>query len=554
MFGLPKLSTIILTAVGIYFVNSLWTLYDLFTAPPPPCKSGICIPPWLARKPQLELHLYTTTRTPAHPRRIPHYYSDLKLLLKIEDFSVNERFERKINVSIPQKVRSKNGTLFCHVFLAPFNESLVSNSWVVHRAFPLSHYKEPEAEAINLLGSKDSPKVEPSLDSKKDAKNGDPPVPHLKPRLSLDVVTDLNVLDRYALPPEFLNADILIMSPENEYLPVLFVNELTATYKSLIRINKEDKEIEINFEYNPVSFGKLRFLLHMTEALKQMEGLGFRDKDTDEMKTLVTDTDFKLLLLTMAVSCLHLIFDFLAFKNDISHWRHKKSMAGMSRSTILYRSISSIIIFLYLLDNHTSLLVLVPAGIEIVIEQWKLLKAMKYKRVIWTGWKPSLEFEEDDSSERESNSFDAEAMTYLKYVLVPIIAGGAIYSLLYTPHRGWWSWVLQSLVNGVYCFGFLFMMPQLFLNYRLKSVAHLPFRVFMYKAFNTFIDDLFAFVITMPTAHRLACFRDDFIFLIYLVQRWIYPVDMTRVNEYGQSFSKDESKAEEKTIQEKKTD
>ena len=47
------------------------------------------------------------------------------------------------------------------------------------------------------------------------------------------------------------------------------------------------------------------------------------------------------------------------------------------RSTILYRSASSIIIFLYLLDNHTSLLVLVPAGIEIVIEQWKLLKALK---------------------------------------------------------------------------------------------------------------------------------------------------------------------------------
>ena len=32
----------------------------------------------------------------------------------------------------------------------------------------------------------------------------------------------------------------------------------------------------------------------------------------------------------------------------------------------------------------------------------------------------------------------------------------------------------------------------------------------MYKAFNTFIDDLFAFIITMPTAHRVACFRWDF--------------------------------------------
>lgn len=72
----------------------------------------------------------------------------------------------------------------------------------------------------------------------------------------------------------------------------------------------------------------------------------------------------------------------------------------------------------------------------------------------------------------------------------------------------------------------------------------------MYKALNTFIDDLFAFIIKMPTMHRLSCFRDgklicihvlcsqlcylDIIFVIYLYQRWIYPTDYTRVNEFGQ--------------------
>lgn len=66
------------------------------------------------------------------------------------------------------------------------------------------------------------------------------------------------------------------------------------------------------------------------------------------------------------------------------------------------------------------------------------------------------------------------------------------------------------------------MLPQLFVNYKLKSVAALPWRAFMYKAFNTFIDDIFAFIITMPTAHRLACFRDDIVFLIYLVSEICY--------------------------------
>ena len=39
-----------------------------------------------------------------------------------------------------------------------------------------------------------------------------------------------------------------------------------------------------------------------------------------------------------------------------------------------------------------------------------------------------------------------------------------------------------------------------------------------YKALNTFIDDLFAFIIRMPTMHRVACFRDDVVFFCYLYQ------------------------------------
>ena len=77
------------------------------------------------------------------------------------------------------------------------------------------------------------------------------------------------------------------------------------------------------------------------------------------------------------------------------------------------------------------------------------------------------------------------------------------------------------------------MTPQLFINYRLKSVAHLPWKFFMYKALNTFIDDLFAFIIKMPTLHRMSCFRDDIVFGVFLWQRWVYRVDMSRTNEFG---------------------
>ena len=52
------------------------------------------------------------------------------------------------------------------------------------------------------------------------------------------------------------------------------------------------------------------------------------------------------------------------------------------------------------------------------------------------------------------------------------------------------------------------------------------------QAFNTFIDDVFAFIITMPTSHRIAVFRDDLVFVVYLYQRWWVRVDTTQLSNY----------------------
>lgn len=46
------------------------------------------------------------------------------------------------------------------------------------------------------------------------------------------------------------------------------------------------------------------------------------------------------------------------------------------------------------------------------------------------------------------------------------MVGYAAYSLLNQQHRGWYSWVLNSLVGFVYMFGFVMMTPQLFINYK----------------------------------------------------------------------------------------
>jgi hypothetical protein len=120
-----------------------------------------------------------------------------------------------------------------------------------------------------------------------------------------------------------------------------------------------------------------------------------------------------------------------------------------------------------------------------------------------------------------------------KYLMLPLILGYTCYTLINEEHSGWYSWFITSASSAMYGLGFVFMTPQLFLNYKLKSVAHLPWKVLGYRFVNTFIDDLFAFIIRMPTMARISCFRDDIVFIIYLWQRHLYPVDASRPVEGG---------------------
>lgn len=162
----------------------------------------------------------------------------------------------------------------------------------------------------------------------------------------------------------------------------------------------------------------------------------------------------------------------------------------------------------------------------ISLEVWKIKQASK---VIKTDTFPYFKLEDSDSySESETKEYDEIAMKYMSWASVPMLLGYTIYSVFYNEHKSWYSFILNTLVGCIYTFGFINMTPQLYINYRLQSVEHMPSKALFYRFLNTIIDDLFSFIITMPTMHRISCFRDDVIFVIYLYQRWIYKVDKTR--------------------------
>ncbi|XP_041454540.1 cleft lip and palate transmembrane protein 1-like protein [Lytechinus variegatus] len=525
-------NVVILLVLG-YLCNMVYTMYYLFN--PPQCNIIKDANKCLARHQgnqgnmPLQLRLYSSQSKLKHPQE-----SQLTEILHVKEFNISEDQTWTVNISLPARTR-KNGTLYIHVYLQVSSTARLDASMAAYQTSSLTKYSPPKMEAFNLLG--DSKPQNDSLEQSV------VPIAHWKPRIELRVLEEPFVFHRMQIPADIYR--YIRLTPKGDYLPILYLHKMAEKLKDLQPINSTCKEMPLTIEYSPISIGQLRLFGSLEEGMSTMYQLGFTEKDTEEVKSIFTDTNLVLLMATIFVSFFHILFDFLAFKNDISYWRARNSMVGLSIRTVTWRCVSQIIVFLYLQNENTSLLVLIPCGIGAVIEVWKVKKAFKVS-ISFEGWRPSFTFGTATDSEKATAEFDTTAMKYLSYLLYPLCVIGAIYSLVYVPHKSWYSWLINGLVNGVYAFGFLFMLPQLFVNYKLKSVAHLPWRAFMYKAFNTFIDDVFAFIITMPTAHRVACFRDDVVFVIYLYQRWLYPVDKTRANEYGVSYE-DEKKGKEHT-------
>ncbi|KAI4157367.1 MAG: hypothetical protein LQ342_008325 [Letrouitia transgressa] len=345
------------------------------------------------------------------------------------------------------------------------------------------------------------------------------------------------------------------------YYPILFVNTFWQLRDHMTEINSTVKTVPLHISLNNMANWKFSLYSSIDEGMKQNQKqaasggpmpAGGDGSEFEEFKRVLVDTNIYLLSTTAVVSVLHMVFEGLAFKSDISHWRHKKDNVGISVRTILGNVFMQTVIFLYLMDNSdgTSWMILFGQGMGILLEAWKITKTVdvRIRDTVPGSLLPyKVTFEDKhklSETEEKTKEYDEIAFRYLYIIAVPLLAAYAVYSLLYETHKSWYSFVITTLVGSVYAYGFLMMVPSLYINYRLKSVAHMPAKAMTYKFLNTFIDDLFAFTIKMPTLHRLATLRDDVIFFVYIYQSWAYKVDYSRVNEFGQGG--DDEAVEEK--------
>ena len=383
-------------------------------------------------------------------------------------------------------------------------------------------------------------------------------VTHIRPRLSVFVVGSPPTFPRSQPPPDITihpvhaPKELAQRGYRVAYRPLVAVDEFTITRREYAVMDPDPARADPTMTVNvrPLNIGLFRMMSQMVHSMDMMQNnFGMSESDLDELKEMFTGQDWRYLALTFGVSILHSWFAFLAFKNDIGFWKQKSNLEGLSVRTQWTSFVCQLIIFANLMDRGQSSWIIVgEMGVSVCIEGWKVTKFLARDGVFHRLFGVGAKALDKSQMQKDTELYDKRAMRFLSYLLYPVVLAYGGYSLFYHPQRSWRSWVLRTLANGVYMFGFIAMTPQLYINYRLKSVAHLPWKAFMYKAFNTFIDDVFAFAIAMPTIHRLACLRDDLVFFVYLYQRWLYPVDKKRVNEFGRAYETDENGEEKKEI------
>uniref|UniRef100_A0A8C8E2G6 Lipid scramblase CLPTM1L n=1 Tax=Oryzias sinensis TaxID=183150 RepID=A0A8C8E2G6_9TELE len=431
------LAKLLLGVFVVYALHTAWLLYGFLNSKPCDRSRGeLCMASYLHNRPRLQLSVFTCL-VPEDSQLHPIFRHEFCALLC-----------RQVNVSLPEETRA-NGTLYAVVYLHKVGVSPLEDRKEVHYAAQLTTYMNP----ANKEDRKDPQKV-----------GSVRPVSHWRPLLSITMMSEDFSFSKAGLPSDVRRyMRVFQEGRQMIYLPLLLVNELSSRVKDLKEIGSSSVQLPLTISYEGISLRKFRFWIHLHDIVYSLRQFGFSEENIDEIKETLVGSNLYLLVLTALVTALQLICEFLALKNDICSWRKMKSMAGMSRKSVLWRCLCTLLIFLHLLEE-TSLLVLLPVGLGACVE--------------------SL-----DEDEQRTVEYDVQASRYLSYLVYPLCISGAVFSLVYLRKRNYYSWLINSLVTGVYAFGFLSMAPQLFINHKVR-----------------------------PT-RRLFILKDELLFFLYLYQR-----------------------------------
>lgn len=294
------------------------------------------------------------------------------------------------------------------------------------------------------------------------------------------------------------------------HVPALYVDEIGLTSEKYVPLNGTVTSLPLHITFDRsdiqgegttrpttataggISPARWRLLTHLSKSIESQKDLGFEQSDIDDLRRLIADTNVTLLAITILASALHLLFEFLTFKSEVSFWQNNTDLTGLSVRSLFLDMIGQVIIVLYLIEMDSSLLMTVPSAFGCLIALWKCQRAsglalVKVQQIanrksgsFWNFLPRLLGYEfqakrlqseeskpatDGEASKANLHSLSLEcdriATRNLGAILLPLVAAYTIYSFVAEEHSGWYSWLITSASSAVYALGFVLMTPQL---------------------------------------------------------------------------------------------
>lgn len=247
----------------------------------------------------------------------------------------SESREIDTTFKVPKEVQ-QNGTLWAHFYVALSGHQLdpaakdYSPESAVHFLRPLNQYlpKKKVAKRKNLLAS-----TEDAADEEEDTTPKYSISSYYHPNFTVSVIPDFGVANYQQMHPavrQYVHLESTgardITGQNTWYYPVLYLNTFWQLRSHMTELNSTVETLPLRIVLNNLSNWKFNILASMDEGAKQnarnaasgqpVPG-GGDGSEFEMIKEVLLDTNIYLLGTTAIVSVLHMIFETLAFKNDI---------------------------------------------------------------------------------------------------------------------------------------------------------------------------------------------------------------------------------------------
>uniref|UniRef100_A0A8C3PH07 CLPTM1 regulator of GABA type A receptor forward trafficking n=1 Tax=Calidris pygmaea TaxID=425635 RepID=A0A8C3PH07_9CHAR len=293
-------------------------------------------------------------------------------------------YEHYGEVDISQSVQ-QNGSIYIHVYFTksgfhpdPRQKNLYRRLATVHTSRMINKYKRRRFQKTkNLLTGETE--ADPEMIKRAEDYGPVEVISHWHPNLTINMVDDHTPWVKGSVPPP-LDQYVKFDAISGDYYPILYFNDYWNLQKDYFPINETLQRLPFRLSFCPLSLW--RWQLYAAQSTKSpWNFLGEdlyeqSDEEQDSVKVALLETNPYLLALTIIVSIVHSIFEFLAFKNDIQFWNSRQSLEGLSVRSVFFGVFQSLVVLLYILDNETNFVVQVSVFIGLLIDLWKITKVM----------------------------------------------------------------------------------------------------------------------------------------------------------------------------------